>query len=483
MFTRGTWLPERLSKFASIKYWSRVWIVQEIILAPSVAIFLGSKALDLDAFAGLVEEVNRTPVWYKELWGTNGYGDPDSTAANLLRWRHHRLLPRAGTHPQSPGLATVVPLFTTAGCRDSLDRVYAFLSLDRGTKDFVVDYKMSAEEVFRYTMDYLMEGKSLDHLLYLGISLLEALEIKPAREDIENREMGLYKRQKVGSIVLGNYTSMAPGGNPVSSAISSLVWSNAILANGPVIASNVPCVYHTVRDGRSTHVFEYAFKSLPSGRIVVAYARTFEYMYGSPITANNRQELAERFVWVSLASEQVWFTIGPSYEAADFDSEPEGSTDPEGSCCSSSSSGEESGDGEDSSDPEENGYFSSSSDPGGPERSRAGSHQTGAYNRYELWSWRSPRIELVDRPPQERHGPGLNRLRPAEREWPYEKPWDSGSQTGRPRFFLCIQNRVAKDIRKQLKRSNSDGPAWRRSDNRGGLRRSTTVRLEDVRIF
>jgi hypothetical protein len=167
-------------EFLSLPYWSRIWIIQEVML-PSKAVIL----VDLRSFAFIIVELRGRLLVHRE-------------------WRRFTTLPgywfmfeKYDTRPLDIELPFLVRNFSSSRCNNIFDRVYAMLSLVKNGHQFTVNYDAAPETVLRRTMLFCMDetckGKlSLDELLEVGAMLITTLKVWPynfsvARSPTSNR--------------------------------------------------------------------------------------------------------------------------------------------------------------------------------------------------------------------------------------------------------------------------------------------------------
>jgi hypothetical protein len=128
------------------RYWSRVWVVQEFLLARALQIRCGSCSVDasaLEKFDTHAREIasdnSSWPAQWRMLSGR-------SPAGYLLHWKRERSFPEDGS------LNSFLDLVLSLGdrqCTDSRDRVYALLSLNEcAGGNFTPDYKISVLQLF-----------------------------------------------------------------------------------------------------------------------------------------------------------------------------------------------------------------------------------------------------------------------------------------------------------------------------------------------
>jgi hypothetical protein len=138
---------QAFQKIASNQYWSRLWIIQEFVLARSVVIMSGSKQVSGADFRELARDVAQldNSLAIARIW-------PFMTARRRLTMAY--MLKR-----MAGGLCTfygpelqytwqdVMKLAKKAECRDVRDRVYGMLSIVRHQVRINVDYTASARQI------------------------------------------------------------------------------------------------------------------------------------------------------------------------------------------------------------------------------------------------------------------------------------------------------------------------------------------------
>jgi len=159
-------------QFLSLLYWSRIWIVQEMMLPPETTIFSGMCEVTLRLFAfvmvklfmigELTDTIHYLPDW-RFMW-----------SQFTLYWTDFDIT-------RETPLLSLIRSFAHSGCFNKIDRVYALLSLAQNGHEFAIDYDVDLETLFRRTMSFSMDNKSLDDFLLAGATLIEALEIRPIR--------------------------------------------------------------------------------------------------------------------------------------------------------------------------------------------------------------------------------------------------------------------------------------------------------------
>jgi hypothetical protein len=130
---------------------------------------------------------------------------------------------------EPPSLSSLVRRFLRSGCVNKLDHVYALLSLAQNGHEFHIDYNIDIETLFRRTMIFCMENKSLDELLLDGAALIEALELRPFQPPPTLPNIGEAVSSEGESAIIN------PGGPHLlvkydpSMLVASPVWGEALL--------------------------------------------------------------------------------------------------------------------------------------------------------------------------------------------------------------------------------------------------------------
>ena len=116
-----------LKAMATSTYWTRLWIVQEVLLAQEVFV------------AGARQLINLREIISKHLLIVIRLSpDPMMTVLNAFV---------RGTNATPSSLAEVLPFASRRNCRDPLDKIYGLLSLVRPAQRMEVDYSLSRRQV------------------------------------------------------------------------------------------------------------------------------------------------------------------------------------------------------------------------------------------------------------------------------------------------------------------------------------------------
>ena len=133
-------------------YWTRLWIVQEIMLAQRIMLWWGSTRITREGLVGLTEKLRFT------------YRDDVMTAwshlCTILRKGRHREVPLGYELPASvtEELQSLVFTFCSYGCADRRDKVFALMGLVRPESLVKVDYTRTTKEVFLDAIRVMGQG-------------------------------------------------------------------------------------------------------------------------------------------------------------------------------------------------------------------------------------------------------------------------------------------------------------------------------------
>ncbi|KAI1385841.1 HET-domain-containing protein [Hypoxylon trugodes] len=140
--------PSLVDEIFTSVYWSRMWIVQELILAKNIVLLYGHLRLPWKGMSGVLQA-----------WSTFGKS----------RWRHsatinlvNMTVGAAYTQEHGRALGELMRYLEHSEATDPRDRVFALLGLVEGEEREVLgtifpDYEMSHEKVMLVTMAYLKQ--------------------------------------------------------------------------------------------------------------------------------------------------------------------------------------------------------------------------------------------------------------------------------------------------------------------------------------
>lgn len=127
-------------------YWSRLWIIQEILLAEQVLICCGSMACSWALLKEVVYSVDCRFLAYES-----------KIVYDLVRYRDDLQSKRirGDTGSKWDQLDQLITTFVGSFCEEPRDMVYAVLSLMNEPSNIAIDYSKSVEEVFEETVQQI----------------------------------------------------------------------------------------------------------------------------------------------------------------------------------------------------------------------------------------------------------------------------------------------------------------------------------------
>lgn len=159
-------------------YWSRAWIVQELLLARNVSLQCGSLCLEsIDVLSDQLEVLHSQ----FDLKGSD-HGDLNHLH-RLLNSQAARLLAKRKIWQNSDGRSYINPWdtgFGHLGCSDVRDRVYAMLAMMDPKLGIVPDYHKTPSEIFKEIFEqHLKRNGSLTGTIWNLQRILEISEDDP----------------------------------------------------------------------------------------------------------------------------------------------------------------------------------------------------------------------------------------------------------------------------------------------------------------
>lgn len=134
------------------RYWTRLWVVQEIMLAQNLIVWWGTARITREGLVGLTEKIR---VTYRDdvviEW---------SHLHMILTQARHREIPlgHVATSTVSEGLQSLLNTFCGYGCFDPKDKVFGLMGVVRKDSAIVVDYTQSVKAVYLTTVRTMGEG-------------------------------------------------------------------------------------------------------------------------------------------------------------------------------------------------------------------------------------------------------------------------------------------------------------------------------------
>ncbi|TGJ78706.1 hypothetical protein E0Z10_g10058 [Xylaria hypoxylon] len=164
---------ERLKSLQALchqRYWSRVWIIQEVTLATDIHLYCGGRSVHWDILKNhliaLDEGVKlRAASEYSDSDSDSdsdhGDGDTESIVLDIIKGACYNVLQDGmrGVGDESK-LSDLILKHGQNGCKDPMDKVYGLLSLASGvsSEDVVVNYKRPLGHLYLDVMHYCLEN-------------------------------------------------------------------------------------------------------------------------------------------------------------------------------------------------------------------------------------------------------------------------------------------------------------------------------------
>ncbi|KAI8689479.1 HET domain-containing protein [Fusarium sp. Ph1] len=167
--SRAAYLTDRatvwqgLADLSKRRYWTRIWIVQEITVARDAENFCGSEVILWSTFAAACKSPpHHLTAWGSDLWAPlaedKAVGDDGKqtkrryTTSELFHSTMYGLICSQRRWPtQMESFATLYERYKDSGCEDGRDRIFALLGIatevafERG---YTVEYHMTKEDTF-----------------------------------------------------------------------------------------------------------------------------------------------------------------------------------------------------------------------------------------------------------------------------------------------------------------------------------------------
>lgn len=145
-----------IARICELEYWSRTWIVQELLLAQSIDLMYEHNVVSWKKFWSETEQFLEG-TYRKDLsgyweWIVNFEVEAEcKNVRRSLAFNHYRnrsvRLDQHGLVDTSKSLSAIIREYSSTKCANKLDRVYGFLSLVRGGTHFPVRYGDKPEEL------------------------------------------------------------------------------------------------------------------------------------------------------------------------------------------------------------------------------------------------------------------------------------------------------------------------------------------------
>jgi hypothetical protein len=155
-----------MEDLANRPYWSRIWVIQEFLLASDVALYCSGSLVDYQDFKMLMELPSTT---------ASATADDPHLASSFVAGRH------PDKHPDfAQSLHDLVESHAQAECGNPRDRIFALLGLisdlERSLlQRFLPDYSLTSEEVitiaFAHMTQYSHRDTVLSNKVYQGLGI------------------------------------------------------------------------------------------------------------------------------------------------------------------------------------------------------------------------------------------------------------------------------------------------------------------------
>jgi Heterokaryon incompatibility protein (HET) len=158
-------------KLLNLRYWTRKWIIQEVILANSVVLHLGDRTLAMEEFDKFLDRINEDSSHSHNDWTDRGA---------LVLARHRKEL-HNGVQQQDTSLKKMMYRYQKFDCTVPCDHVYALFNLIGEHRKFLeIDYRKTplgqCQAILRFMVDH--ESLSPYELLSTVIALHHRLELR-----------------------------------------------------------------------------------------------------------------------------------------------------------------------------------------------------------------------------------------------------------------------------------------------------------------
>ena len=137
-------------RLLSHSYFSRLWIIQEIILAQDIVLLVGSSWIAWKTVGAYLSYFEHTELWANQTSDSSIDGQTLSSSLPSAKFSHiYRRRQRLRYEEGLLGLTSLIELSKEASCSDPRDRIYGILSLISTTAGrFRVDYSECSAMLF-----------------------------------------------------------------------------------------------------------------------------------------------------------------------------------------------------------------------------------------------------------------------------------------------------------------------------------------------
>jgi hypothetical protein len=143
---------EVFSEMCNFEYWTRVWVVQEIILAERITIHCGEDSIDWDTFSAVRHQFANASEYQYPMGIPKSIVDlTQSLAGKIDVQREARR-----TQPETCRLIQLLEACEDSVSHDPRDRIYGLLGVasDVSEQDFPIDYQISLSKLHASVFDF-----------------------------------------------------------------------------------------------------------------------------------------------------------------------------------------------------------------------------------------------------------------------------------------------------------------------------------------
>ncbi|RYN56718.1 hypothetical protein AA0114_g2854 [Alternaria tenuissima] len=186
-----TWNSKEVLSVSSLckrRYWSRMWIIQEVVHAERVEIHCGSEILEWYKFEQLYYYVSIISRDHEEMETPFYNAVRSSPAMSIVKIRALNEAPERNAYflsgrPRDIAIDSLMETYSAHECEDIRDKVYAVVGIAKYGSAIVVDYRKSAKDVLLDVFYHASTGMAWeekwreDELLRIGQLLEKVLEV------------------------------------------------------------------------------------------------------------------------------------------------------------------------------------------------------------------------------------------------------------------------------------------------------------------
>ena len=157
--TRRAEIWKALAHLTKRRYWTRIWIVQEVTVAKTAVLFCGDEHIPWQVFATACKfPPDQLTPWASDLWAPLPGGQPEqqierrAAGREVYRSIMYGLLRSQRRWPiYADSFTDLLIRYEYSGCEDDRDRIFALLNIAKELaldRSITVDYRKDMEEIF-----------------------------------------------------------------------------------------------------------------------------------------------------------------------------------------------------------------------------------------------------------------------------------------------------------------------------------------------